>query len=243
MWAIAASPMLVTTPIMTCTDEDDDASMSSAAGKYVDTEESGRSVAQARAAAADAPCTISLVKQLDKTVKCVEGESFGCYGTQSNKTMWIGAKSGSRGCRGIFDCDGVKNVRCDPTACSRRPCLVILAANFEKDNMPVALKFMHNSLGCVLPDGALCCRCDTMTPSGGDPHHVCSCDSSPPPPPHRPRPAPAPTPSPECPECPDNPPKGKCKGALTDVQKTILLNTEVIAISARSTSLPRIIVF
>ena len=190
--------MLVTTPIMTCTDEDD-ASMSSAAGKYVDTEESGRSVAQARAAAADAPCTISLVKQLDSTVKCVEGESFGCYGTQSNKTMWIGAKSGSRGCRGIFDCDGVKNV-----------------------------------------------RCDTMTPSGGDPHHVCSCaHSSPPPPPHRPRPAPAPTPSPECPppKCPDNPPKGKCKGALTDVQKTILLNTEVIAISTRSATLPRIIVF
>ena len=86
-----------------------------------------------------------------------------------------------------------------------------------------------------------------MTPSGGDPHHVCSCahSSPPPPPPHRPRPAPAPTPSPECPppKCPDNPPKGKCKGALTDVQKTILLNTEVIAISTRSATLPRIIVF
>ena len=155
MWAIAASPMLVTTPIMTCTDEDD-ASMSSAAGKskYVDTEESGRSVAQARAAAADAPCTISLVKQLDSTVKCVEGESFGCYGTQSNKSMWIGAKSGSRGCRGIFDCDGVKNVRCDTTACTDAS-----AWSFSQRisrRTTVALKFMSNSLGCVFTPMALC---------------------------------------------------------------------------------------
>ena len=124
------------------------------AGKYVDTEESGRSVAQARAAAADAPCTISLVKQLDSTVKCVEGESFGCYGTQSNKTMWIGAKSGSRGCRGIFDCDGVKNVRCDATACTDAS-----AWSFSQRisrRTTVALKFMSNSLGCVFTPMALC---------------------------------------------------------------------------------------
>ena len=41
----------------------------------------------------------------------------------------------------------------------------------------------------------------------------------------------APTPSPQCPECPDNPPKGKCKGLLNEVQKIILLNKDVITIN------------
>ena len=47
----------------------------------------------------------------------------------------------------------------------------------------------------------------------------------------------APTPSPQCPppKCPANPPKGKCRGQLNEVQKTVLLNTEVISINQDDT--------
>ena len=91
MWAILASPMLFTTPIMNCTK------------------------APAAAEPAPAPCSVKLLTQLSRVAKCEAGKSFGCDGDQSNKTMWIDAftKGSSQGCRGIFECDGVSNVRCD----------------------------------------------------------------------------------------------------------------------------------
>jgi len=109
MWAIAGSPLLVTTPIMNCTMEEASAH------------------AAARHGAPDAPCTVSLARQLSRT-PCVFGDSFGCFGAQSNKTMWVDAsKSGhggdaDEGCRGIFVCDGVANVKCNPmTPAGGRP--------------------------------------------------------------------------------------------------------------------------
>lgn len=46
----------------------------------------------------------SLTQQIS-TSKCVVGSSFGCF---DNMTMWT-----SNGCRGVFECDGVKKVVCD----------------------------------------------------------------------------------------------------------------------------------
>lgn len=159
MWAILASPMLFTTPIMNCT------------------------TAKAPAAAAPAPavCSVKLLKQLSHVAKCIAGKSFGCDGDESNTTMWIDAetKGSSQGCRGIFECDGVSNV-----------------------------------------------RCDTNTPAGGNPHHVCRCSATPPGPPG----PPGPPPSPFGPSSPPMTPK-HCVGYLNDVQKMILLNREVIAIN------------
>jgi len=105
MWAIAGSPLLVTTPIMNCTMQEASAYAASRSRKPL----SGR----------DAPCTVSLAKQLSQA-PCVFGDSFGCFGTQANKTMWVDTSTSGHGgqpdegCRGIFVCDGVTDVECNP---------------------------------------------------------------------------------------------------------------------------------
>jgi hypothetical protein len=142
MWAIAASPLLVTTPIMKC---------------------SGRVRTGVRTA-----CNVTLTKQRSST-DCVLDKTFGC--NNDGATMWVGPVPGgnkSKGCRGVFSCDGHEGVHCG------------------KD-----------------------------TPPGGDADDTCACFKEPP----GPSPSPGPTPV--------NPPKGKCVAALTEVQKMILLNTEV----------------
>ena len=170
MWAIAASPMLVTTPIMNCTAKE--ASADFAARQYTGDD--------------DVACTVGLVTQLSHRTKCILGESYGCYGTQANKTMWVGGQhpSDDEGCRGVFTCDGVL------------------------DNQGRLAEI----------------NCDPMTPKGGNPYHTCACKAA------APTPGP-PGPTPPGPAPQPNPPKGKCVAALNEMQKKILLNTEVIAIN------------
>jgi hypothetical protein len=59
------------------------------------------------AAPAPAPCSVKLEGQISHSA-CVLGETFGCYGDVDNRTMWT-----SGGCRGTFECDGVKQVECN----------------------------------------------------------------------------------------------------------------------------------
>ena len=76
MWAISASPLVVTTPIMNCTPEA--APVNPGKG-----------------------CSVSLIKQ-SSVDKCELNKSFGCEGGTSVKssTVW------TNGCRGKFLCDG-----------------------------------------------------------------------------------------------------------------------------------------
>jgi hypothetical protein len=50
------------------------------------------------------PCTIALVEQASQAA-CVRGTSFGCY--DGIEGFWV-----DKGCRGVFDVDGVKNISC-----------------------------------------------------------------------------------------------------------------------------------
>ena len=113
-------------------------------------------------------CNVTLTKQRSST-DCVLDQTFGC--NNDGATMWVGPVPGgnkSKGCRGVFSCDGHEGVHCG------------------KD-----------------------------TPPGVDADDTCACFKDPP----GPSPSPGPTPV--------NPPKGKCVAALTEMQKMILLNTEV----------------
>ena len=95
MWAISASPLVVTTPIMNC---------------------SAAPATQTPPPAADlagAQCTIALKKQTSKAA-CVEGTSFGCTG--SKQAMWT-----TDGCRGSFVVDGA-TVVCDVNGPGRHYC-------------------------------------------------------------------------------------------------------------------------
>ena len=55
--------------------------------------------------AAAAAGTCKLNHQLSSS-KCTPGRTFGC---SANNTMWV-----SGGCRGLFSCNAVPNVKCDP---------------------------------------------------------------------------------------------------------------------------------
>ena len=55
--------------------------------------------------AVSAACTVK-VSQTISAHPCKEHSSFGCF---ENSSMWV-----SNGCRGVFECDGITNVRCDP---------------------------------------------------------------------------------------------------------------------------------
>jgi len=94
MWAIQASPLTVTTPIMNCSD--------------------GRSLKSSQQDHQPKKnCSISLTKQLSQA-KCIKDQSFGCY--NNNLTMWTNA-----GCRGDFACDGL-NVECNAMGAGQHLC-------------------------------------------------------------------------------------------------------------------------
>jgi hypothetical protein len=110
MWAIAASPLVVTTPIFNCSASQ--LAEDNVAKAVLDAEGSTgerRSTVDSNPEAKldeSAKCSVTLTKQRS-IAKCVEGTSFGCSGTVANKTMW------TKGCRGEFTCDGVTDVVCD----------------------------------------------------------------------------------------------------------------------------------
>jgi len=93
LWAISASPLVVTTPIMNCSA----GSPSINAPSWLDTA---------------APCKVGLKKQLSHA-PCHEGTSYGCAG---NSTMWT-----DKGCRGTFVVDG-SYVSCDTDRAGRHYC-------------------------------------------------------------------------------------------------------------------------
>ena len=101
MWAIAASPLVVTTPIMTC--------VANATHGRVLPATSGL-LRQNRAPLAHVPmdtqakCSVSLV-HTDSAAPCTNGSSFGC--TDGTNNMWV-----RDGCRGEFICNGLKT-KCD----------------------------------------------------------------------------------------------------------------------------------
>ena len=93
MWAIAASPLVVTTPIMTCVPD--------AAGRVLPAK-SGLYRSRREAAGLPAPpavCSVELVKKVSNA-GC-SAETFGC--TNGTNTMWT-----THGCRGYFTCNGLK---------------------------------------------------------------------------------------------------------------------------------------
>lgn len=89
MWAISASPLVVTTPIMNCTDG------------YASHEPHDE---WSKPAESGSTCRIAIKSQASKAA-CIKGTSFGCY--NGNQTMWT-----DKGCRGTFVVDGAYVV-CD----------------------------------------------------------------------------------------------------------------------------------
>merc|ERR1712241_649109 len=122
-WAILASPLIVTTPILNCSKTDQ------IRGKFTpgrctpsltalqkeilfnkevieinqDISPAGRLVSPHLTAVEPAGCTLSA--QMSHA-QCKLGVSFGCY--TGNQSMWTAG-----GCRGRFECDGVANVECN----------------------------------------------------------------------------------------------------------------------------------
>lgn len=94
MWAISASPLVVTTPIMNCS-----------AGLVSRTPPEESSSVDT--------CRIAIKKQ-DSHASCEMGKSFGCY--DGNSTMWV-----DHGCRGSFIVDGAP-VFCEPDGDGKHFC-------------------------------------------------------------------------------------------------------------------------
>jgi alpha-galactosidase len=122
MWAIFASPLTVTTPILNCS-KTDQINGNYTPGKCVpsitdlqkeillnteviainqDVTPAGRLLSKPLEAS-QGGC--ALTEQIS-SAKCALGQTFGCYA--KNQSMWIAA-----GCRGTFDCDGVSSVECN----------------------------------------------------------------------------------------------------------------------------------
>jgi alpha-galactosidase len=125
MWAILASPLVVTTPILNCSKTDQ------INGKYTpgtctpsitplqkeilfnkeiidinqDVTMAGRLVSPSLSEYLQLSSECSLASQLSEA-SCTLGKTFGCY--ENNKSMWA-----RDGCRGIFTCSGVTGVKCD----------------------------------------------------------------------------------------------------------------------------------
>ena len=97
MWAISASPLVVTTPIMNCS-EGFVSQSPPAESKQADT------------------CKIFMRQQSSKA-QCIEGISYGCY--DGNSTMWT-----DKGCRGNFVVDGA-TVLCESTGEGRHYCSAV----------------------------------------------------------------------------------------------------------------------
>jgi alpha-galactosidase len=85
MWAISASPLVVTTPIMNCSASEPLAEPPSNTLRS--------------ASSPSSICNIKLRKQFS-TEKCIKGLTFGCFDS-SNGTMWT-----KNGCQGNFIVDG-----------------------------------------------------------------------------------------------------------------------------------------
>ena len=66
-----------------------------------------RSSTQRAWTAQSSSCTVSLMRQVS-VAKCELGQTFGCF--NSNNSMWING-----GCRGVFMCNGEKDVQCEST--------------------------------------------------------------------------------------------------------------------------------
>jgi hypothetical protein len=103
MWAILASPLLFTTPIMNCTAAPATAT-STATGDGAAAAAVAGAVAPLSADTSSLSSTCACTKRLSTKAACVEGKTFGCL---PDGTMW------AVGCRGMFTCDGVEGVRCD----------------------------------------------------------------------------------------------------------------------------------
>jgi hypothetical protein len=67
------------------------------------------------------PCTVSLTKQLS-VFPCTEGVNYGCTGAIGDAMMWTRATNSSNGCRGVFDCDGTPDVKCDVDGIGTHAC-------------------------------------------------------------------------------------------------------------------------
>jgi hypothetical protein len=66
-------------------------------------------------APAPAGCAIQLEQQISKTPCTAAADDFGCYA--GNATMWV-----ANGCRGVFKCNGVSGVQCNPCPPEPTPC-------------------------------------------------------------------------------------------------------------------------
>jgi len=127
MWAIFASPLIVTTPLVNCSSTDQ------IAGNYTpgtckpsitalqkeilfnkeiiainqDVTPAGTRVFPKVQFGAEQPSSQAChINEKVSTSSCDEGDSFGC-GTDG--TMWV-----AKGCRGFFTCHGVTGVQCPP---------------------------------------------------------------------------------------------------------------------------------
>mmetsp|Transcript_71589 Transcript_71589/g.125298 ORF Transcript_71589/g.125298 Transcript_71589/m.125298 type:complete len:623 (-) Transcript_71589:83-1951(-) len=92
MWAISASPLMVTTPIMNCTSAEGPGSFQSAGQTLVGLQHSKPLLRRGTY-----PCSISKAEQLSDA-ECEEGWSFGCY--HHNISMWA-----DHGCSAYFVLD------------------------------------------------------------------------------------------------------------------------------------------
>lgn len=101
MWAIAASPLVVTTPIMTCVPNATHGRVLPATSGLL--RQRRASPAHVPMSPAPAKCSVQLVKQ-DSAAKCTAA-TFGC--TDGTDNMWT-----KGGCRGEFVCNS-KKTRCD----------------------------------------------------------------------------------------------------------------------------------
>merc|ERR1712072_129656 len=143
MWAISASPLVVTTPIMNC---------------------SAVSYGDSPIDATSTQCSVKLKKQLSRA-KCVEGESFGC---SNNSTVWI-----DHGCWGNFlldgpmavcDDDGPGRHYCGPVNC--RPTITDLQKEILLNKEILAVNQDVTPQGRPIKDGDLSVWARHLT--GGD---------------------------------------------------------------------------
>jgi hypothetical protein len=124
MWAILASPLVVTTPIVNCssTDAINDkytpgtckAELTALQKEILlnteviavnqDITPAGRLLSPSESSN-DIVSDCAMTTQVSST-ECKLGETYGCF--PDNSSMWI-----QGGCRGVFECDGVAGVHCD----------------------------------------------------------------------------------------------------------------------------------
>merc|ERR1712217_1009775 len=158
MWAILASSMIVTTPIVNCSKTDQIAGKFTP-GKCVpsltslqkeilfnqeviaisqDTTPAGRLLSSDKLKADASECKLtSKLSEAD----CKLGDGFGCY--DGNHSMWT-----AKGCRGVFECDGVANVQCNhmggsftvcPCAAPKPTAALVYGRNLTGGDIAVAL--------------------------------------------------------------------------------------------------------